>query len=257
MRHRPIRTLSILGMLAAAVITLGVTLKRVSPPPAPAQRAIETLLTDALAALDAGDITTAREIAANLRLRGDIPALGLGIPPYVLGKAMHYDAEMERNEYERKPLYLLAARYLEEARRVGFPADRENDGLFLLGKSLHDCERYVEALPHLHALLERSPRNATQAYRLLSQCYLRGRTPDLIRASEFNELYLRDDALPRQESAFPPGGNPLSAGKIHGMPNGVGPIAPQFVDARGRHAAGGAAAIAGRGPDGQRIGSNR
>src|SRR5688500_6810752 len=77
-RAHPVRNLSILSLLAASVVGLGAGLMVLTPP---ADTIVSTalMLSQALAALDAGDLQQARDVAADLRLRTDIPPAEQGI----------------------------------------------------------------------------------------------------------------------------------------------------------------------------------
>lgn len=197
-RAHPIRNLSILAFVAASIVGLGVCLQFLTPPSNVEKPTFE-MLKEALAALDAGKLSAARNVAADLRLRTDIPADQKGVPAYVLGKVMHEEAKDEWHERERRAYFLMSARYLDEARQAGFPRGLEGDGLFLLGKSLHGCGRLAESLPHLNAALPKKTDKATEICGLLADAYLRDKMPNLAKAAEFNQRYLSDNNLTRRD----------------------------------------------------------
>jgi TolA-binding protein len=206
LRLRPIQNLSIIALVTIAVILLGYGSKRLS-----SIRHIRipsaNLLRQAMSALDANRLEEARVVASELRLYDDIPEQDRGIPPYVLGVVMHQDAvQMEANAdgnpREKKALHSMAARYLEEAQHAGFPPGRETHGKFLLGKSLHDCGRFADALPYLLDVAEAESSLATESCRLLTNCYLHHSIHDLEKASLYNSRYLADSTLsPEQRDA--------------------------------------------------------
>ncbi|MGE0759760.1 MAG: tetratricopeptide repeat protein [Pirellulaceae bacterium] len=199
MKHRPIRTASILGTVVASAISLGIGLQRLTPPALNPHDVMVRRLEQALEELDAGRYESARRVAADLRLH-PLPPERQGVPPYVLGQVMRHDALMgEWQERERRSLHLLAARYLEETRRAGFPAGRESEGMWALCRSLHACRRFAEALPHLHALLKLESVDPAEVHRLLADCYLNDRKPNLEKASEHIQRYLEQPSLPAED----------------------------------------------------------
>jgi tetratricopeptide (TPR) repeat protein len=168
-------------------------------PPVETNVSTTQMLSEALAALDAGKLQQARDVAADLRLRTDIPQAEQGVPAYVLGAVMHQEAMDEWQERERRAYFLMAARYLDESHRAGFPRGREAQGSYLLGKSFHGCGRLTESTPHLNAALEHHPQHATEICRLLTDAFLHGHSPDLAKAAEFNQRYLADPSLGRED----------------------------------------------------------
>lgn len=193
--RNPVQNATIILAVLTAVVGMGVGLRVFSPTPPPSTRLASGSLAESLAALDADDREKARSIAADLRLVDDLPKDVAGGPAYVLGVAMSQDAEEEWNESERRIRFLLAARYLEEAKQVGFPPDRTGHGLYVLGKSLHDAGHYAQSLRRLHEALDTDFSRRTAILRLLASAYLRDTTPRYDKALEFNRAYLADDAL--------------------------------------------------------------
>ncbi|MDA1053916.1 MAG: tetratricopeptide repeat protein [Planctomycetota bacterium] len=194
-RRNPIQNVTIILALVTAVVGMGVGLRVYSPKPAPSNRHASGTLAEALAALDADDRETARSIAADLRLVADLPKDEIGGPAYVLGVAMAQDAEEEWNESERRIRFLLAARYLEEAKESGFPPGRHEHGLFALGNSLYGAGQYAQSLPIFHEALDVDFSRRTEILGLLAKAYLRDAKPRYDKALEFNREYLADDAL--------------------------------------------------------------
>lgn len=194
-RHNPAQNISIILAVALAVVGLGTGLRMLSPDKPQPEAEPEATLAKALAALDAEEFERARSIAADLRLRDDLPADEIGGPAYVLGIVMAEDAALEWAERERKIRFLLAARYLEEARADGFPAGREEHGLFRLGKAFHDGGRFDLCLPPLHEALRVFDQGRTEIHGLLMDAFLRDSHPDYEQALEHSREYLSDDAL--------------------------------------------------------------
>ena len=158
-------------------------------------------LASALAELDAGNREAARNIAAELRLQDDLPVEDLGGPAYVLGVAIAQDAGEHWSPLERKSLYLLASRYLEEALKTGLPAHHQGHAQFLLGKALSEHGRFAESLPVLQLAQKSYPEQSTEIHRLLAGAYLRDSNPQLGEALSFNRLYLADEGLDQDQRA--------------------------------------------------------
>ncbi|MEX0820382.1 MAG: hypothetical protein WD070_12350, partial [Pirellulaceae bacterium] len=194
-RRNPIQNLTIILAVVTTIVGMGVALRVLSPDSSPSNRQTADTLADALEALDADDRETARSIAADLRLVDDLPKDEVGGPAYVLGVAMAHDAAEQWNENERRIRFLLAARYLEEAKASGFPPGRQGHGLLVLGKSLHDARHYAQSLPILHEALDVDFTRRTEILGLLADSYLRDTTPRYDKALEYNREYLADDAL--------------------------------------------------------------
>ena len=102
----------------------------------------------ALQALDDGRYVQAKTLAHGLRSNVALPSDQLGGPAFVLGAATVREAN-EIWTRNKKDTFLLASRYLEEARDRGFPRDRRAQGLYLLGYSLYESGQYAACRPHL------------------------------------------------------------------------------------------------------------
>ncbi|MHC4400131.1 MAG: tetratricopeptide repeat protein [Planctomycetota bacterium] len=146
-------------------------------------------LDEALDALDEGAYETARETAHALRAGGMSPDEPLGAQAFVLGAVAAYEADEAWDEDKRR-LYLVATRYLEEARDLGFPASREGEGLFLLGRSLYLSGRMPACRPVLREALKANPRRETEIRWLLAAAYLEDANPMLPEALRENGVYL-------------------------------------------------------------------
>jgi len=194
-RRNPIQNVTIILAVITAVVGMGIGLRAIPSTTTAATRQASGTLAEALAAIDADDREKARAIAADLRLVDDLPADEVGGPAYVLGVAMAHDAEEEWSESERRIRFLLAARYLEEAKEAGFAPGRKEHGLFVLGKSLHDAKQYAQSLPILHEALDVDFSRRTAILALLADSYLRDAQPRYDKALEYIREYLADDAL--------------------------------------------------------------
>ncbi|OHB84482.1 MAG: hypothetical protein A2V98_19005, partial [Planctomycetes bacterium RBG_16_64_12] len=122
------------------------------------------------------------------------PQESLGAPSFVLGAAAAYEAHDAWGS-NREQLNLVAARYLEEARDLGFPPGREGEGLFLLGTSLYLTGQAAASRPVLEQALEANPRQRTEIHRLLAAAYLEDAVPKFLEALEHNAIHLADPTL--------------------------------------------------------------
>jgi TolA-binding protein len=192
-QQHPKQNTAILGIAVLAVIGLGVGLTLLVTPNLPEVDPIT--LEAALGELDAGHWQTARQMAADLRVVESLPPEDAGGPAYILGVVLAHDAANHAVPREGKALHLLAARYLQEAKQVGFPKGREQHGELELGRNLYKAELFNEASDALLDALASNPQAGTELCRLLSQSYLQQSNPDFEKALEFNGRYLRDPGL--------------------------------------------------------------
>ncbi len=154
----------------------------------------------ALDALEAGRFEEARTIAAELRNRGGLSYHEQSGPLYVLGTVLAHDAAEQWNEERRRTLYLLAARYLEEAAERGLPKSQQADASFLLGQCLYLSGRYDDAIPVLKEAWSLNPSRRARIHLLLANSYYHAATPELDKALEHGLAFVRHpDAEARQK----------------------------------------------------------
>lgn len=153
---------------------------------------------DALEALDHQDYERARLASQFLLKPGAVNPSELGGPVFVLGAVAMADAELAWDD-RKHGKYLLAARYLEEARDRGFPAGRKADGLIMLGQSLIQSRQYSAARLALHEALEAAPKRSASVQQLLATAYLEDADPDLNQALEHNRAFLAHGTITPDE----------------------------------------------------------
>jgi tetratricopeptide (TPR) repeat protein len=112
-----------------------------------------------------------------------------------MGTVVAHEAALCGREAESRALYLVAARYLEEARDRGLPPGHEAQGLTLLGQCLFRSGRYAESLPALREAAKADTPDKFELYRLLTAAYLRDTVPNLKAALQFSQLALEDPGL--------------------------------------------------------------
>lgn len=154
----------------------------------------EVELAQVFDALDRRAYTEAKEMADQLRSRKSAELDDIAGAVYALGVATAMEAHDTWSK-DRQSKYLLAARYLEEARSRGFPPGRRGRGLYLLGKSLYEGGHIPASRPHLAAALRTGPANRSEIHHLLAGAYLGDTVPDLQKALHYNTLYLEDRGL--------------------------------------------------------------
>ncbi|MFV2065509.1 MAG: hypothetical protein ACC645_00910 [Pirellulales bacterium] len=149
-------------------------------------------LRQALEALDRGAHVQAKHLVKEMLRRGNLSATARGGAEFILGVVKLRDTD-DSGGVGQTNAYLIAARYLSAARKHGFPAGRQGNGLYQLGKSLYAAQRYTACRDPLLKGLEIDGIDGIDKYdvhRLLSQAYLRDAQPNLGAALRHNGAYL-------------------------------------------------------------------
>jgi TolA-binding protein len=147
-----------------------------------------------LRALDRHDYAEVQSLAKQLEDEGGLSAEELGGPAFALGAAAAYEADKSSGK-DRTKLFLLASRYLEDAGKRGFPAHREAEGLFLLGKSLCEIGRIQAGRSALLSARKTSPQYSGEIHVLLAGTYLNEVPPKFQQALQQNSLLLAEKNL--------------------------------------------------------------
>ena len=166
-------------------------------------RGEERNLEQALVALDQRNYEQARSLVRQVLNSGAAPRHKYGVALFVLGAVKTYDAGSNALPERRRTEYLVASRYLSEARSYGFPRGREKLGLMLLGQSLVEACYTNEGIEVLAEGLEVEPasggpvnvaihRSLAEAYRLLP-------VPDYSLALSHVAAVLDDEGLSSEE----------------------------------------------------------
>jgi tetratricopeptide (TPR) repeat protein len=162
-------------------------------------------LDSALAALDEGRYAEAREVVDKMLKSGSLPKSEYGGPLFVLGAIKVKDAAEQQRVDRRRVEYLVASRYLQEARAYGFPAGRAAAGTFLLGNSLIECGQFEDGLQTLEELLAgglpEGDANAFASHRMIADTCLTLPQPQLERALSHNMVLATDPNLSGDERA--------------------------------------------------------
>lgn len=184
-------TLSLAGLLV--YFSSGHQVEEVTEEPLPSALEI------ALAALDSGSLLRAQRLAVELA-NSDLADEELGGPSFILGAIAAGDAERLWGQDQRR-YFKLATRYLQEAQKLGFPAGREGEGMFLLGKSQYMSGEIAASRTTLNRALAAYPEQAVQIHRLLAAAYSADPEPDLEDSLFHIGKYLADPDLPRNDRA--------------------------------------------------------
>lgn len=149
----------------------------------------------ALAALDGGDTELAREIIADLQDTDALSATEFSGALFVLGAVKVDDAERQWSAERARTDFFVASKYLDEARSIGFPDDREKRGLFLLGKSLIESRQLEAGVEMLKAAIGSGDEGGSDVHLLLAEAYSFAPRPDYKQAVVEIDTALTDPAL--------------------------------------------------------------
>ncbi len=160
----------------------------------------DELLAEAIDAFDSGSFLRAQRLSAALVANDSLPSEQAGGPLFVLGAISAGDAERLWGNDQRR-YFRLAASYLQESQQAGFPAGREGEGLFLLGKSLVMSGQTAASRPVLEAALAVHPQQSALLHRYLAVAHKAEPSPDLAKAFEHITKYLNSGPLDRNDQA--------------------------------------------------------
>ena len=196
-----VRQNRLIGTLLAVTVLLGLFVTALSfwSQIRPTELGEGQTLQDALQLLDERSLAKARDLAKQLArsplLRND----QIGGPAFVLGAAAVYEAELFSDSNYLSRLYIPAARYLTLSREHGFPAGRENEGLFLLGQSLYYSRQRATGLVVLKEALERKGAHGKEIQKFLVLAYVYDSEPKAEEALYYSREYLANADLTQEE----------------------------------------------------------
>lgn len=155
-----------------------------------------------LAPLDEHDYVAAREQATKLRADPELEEPLQAVCLYVLGTIVAEEAEESTQPTQRRLLNLIAARYLDQSRQIGFPDGREAQGCLTLGRCLYRAGRYPQAVTILNEALAKNPDSGIEIEQALTDCYLKLQPPQPKSALAHNTRLLQLPNLsPRERDA--------------------------------------------------------
>ncbi|MCH7726110.1 MAG: tetratricopeptide repeat protein [Planctomycetes bacterium] len=129
-----------------------------------------------------------------------------GAAAFLLGMAAIHDAGSEQirwNAEKTKRIYLLAARYLDQARYLGIPTGREQECRLALGKCLFQGERFDECRPVFEEVLDDdlSDVQRVEIHSHLAIANYHANRPNLAKARHYSELHMASKSPTSDEHA--------------------------------------------------------
>ena len=146
-----------------------------------------------LEALDGQKYEEAQNLINRLQLQPGAQDVGGSL--FVLGVVKAHQADAEWSVERQRATHLVASRYLQKAREVGVPPERQKQLLFHLGRSLIFGNQARQGISVLKEALAANAQPVDEIRRLLTEAYLNQPNPDLKAALEHNNALLADDAL--------------------------------------------------------------
>jgi len=183
------------GLVGLMGVTTSVWLVLASiaaPPPV-------TTIEDTLKALDSGDLELAKALVTRMQEQQSIATDEYGGPLFVLGAIRSQEAQDQWSPERRRQDYLVAAKYLDEARSLGVPVDREYEALFLLGKAYIGSDQLDQGVDVLTKAVDTSPTHETEIHGLLAQAHYFAPRPNYALALEHLNLMLADPSLASED----------------------------------------------------------
>lgn len=147
----------------------------------------------ALEALDQKNYEEAKNLINRLNKKPDTVAFGGSL--FVLGAVKAYQANTEWSVERHRATHLMAARYLQKARELGVPEDRNNELLFLLGQSLIYGNQARQGIDVLNQLILASHGSSSDVLQLLTDAHLNLPDPELKDALRYNDSLLAIEGL--------------------------------------------------------------
>jgi tetratricopeptide (TPR) repeat protein len=147
----------------------------------------------ALEALDEQKFEEAKSLVNRLQVQPGAEDVGGSL--FVLGAVKSQQADTEWSVERQRATHLVAARYLQKAREVGVPPERQKQLLFLLGRSLIFGNQAKQGISVLKEALAVNAQPVDEIRRLLTEAYLNQPNPDLKAALAHNDALLADETL--------------------------------------------------------------
>lgn len=156
-------------------------------------------LEQALAAYDAGEHDEARLQVVRMTEDGDLMPDQYGGPLFVLGAVKAAEAEQQWSPLLRQSQYMIAAKYLQEAKTAGFPAGREHEGSSLLGRALIESGNNQAGLEVLENALQIEGADTSDLHRTLASAYMLADPPNYQKSLDHLDRALEDVNLTGEE----------------------------------------------------------
>lgn len=178
------------GLVLLVVATVGTWLYLASltvaePPPT---------LEQALALYDEGDHEEARLLVIRMTEGTTQLEHTLAGPLFVLGAIKAKEAESQWSAALRQTNYQIAAKYLQEAKAFGFPPGREEEGGYLLGRSMIESGDNAGGLDVLEEVAQEYPDASENVHLALATAYMQANPPQNQAAMKHVDFVLEDPA---------------------------------------------------------------
>ena len=156
-------------------------------------------LDDVLRLLDHGYYDQARTLRAQIDVDG-AKGISKSKSEFISGAAAAYEAlELFEDGPFRERCFLVAARYLEHARKLGLPPDREPEAVYLLGLSLFKSNQYTKCIPVLQEALGLNQHRQVEIQGMLANASRWRAPPNLEDALRWKQLQLENAQLTADE----------------------------------------------------------
>jgi hypothetical protein len=185
LQRMPKRTRTVVAVLAILAVVHVVVFAFWVPAVLKTEAARKTSLPAAVAALDRNSLIEARRLATIL-YDGTSDASERGGPLFVIGAALAGEAESAKVQ-DQKTAYKKAADTLTQAQVRGFPAGREAQGWYLLGKSLCLAGVFDESRLPLEEAAKFNPPFRADVFELLATANSNGADVQLLAAQKHIE----------------------------------------------------------------------
>jgi tetratricopeptide (TPR) repeat protein len=147
----------------------------------------------AFKALDQQKYDEARDLVNRLQKKPD--SVDFGGSLFVLGALKAHQADAEWSVDRQRGTHLVAARYLQKAREIGVPPERQKELLYLLGRSLIYGNQAKQGIAILSESLNDNDQPPIEVRQLLTDAYLNLPNPELDSALQNNDALLTDKQI--------------------------------------------------------------
>lgn len=154
----------------------------------------------ALEALDRREFEEAKNLIGLMQQQSQDPN-DFGGALFVLGAVKEFQAQGEWSAARQRAMHLIAARYLQQARALEVPREREAQLVFLLGQSLIKGNQPRDGIAVLNKALRNKEMPATKINALLAEANLALPDPDYAATLRHNEALLADPTLTDEQKS--------------------------------------------------------
>lgn len=184
-------TVALLGALLASLSYVGTQERKVDP---------DSLIAQSLEALESEQFDEARRTGEALAKVKGLTSDQRGMLAYILGLTLvRVECERERRPDRRAGLYLVAARYFEEASLQGVSAEYQPQVDYWNGRSLVLAQQMTLARGPLESALETNPQHRSEILLWLAETYLKDDRLDKAKGVAYADQLLAEPLLGQRE----------------------------------------------------------